>query len=278
MAAFNGSILIAGVARNCANNVKPCVAKMLELGTLWEKSSLLVVTNDNSDGTPAALAASGLEARGGKILQLDGLAKRLKSRTERLAHVRNEILRHMWNMKPVPDCLIMMDMDGLNDSLPTGDNFVRAIASAPEGWAGLFPNQLPYYYDIYALRHAKWCNIDVVNAVDFGRNPILGWLRLPRIVGARQIRMPLHSQPIRVNSAFGGFGLYRTQSLRDCWYDGRRGDAEICEHVPFHEAASSKGGRFYIVPSLINLAPRAHIFRWFKKSRFQEAYDKGEYF
>jgi hypothetical protein len=278
MTPCNNSALIIGVARNCERSIGKSIAKMVELSALFGRAEMVLITNDNTDKTVAAIGSSGFEKRGGKLIVLDGLAKRIKSRTERLAFARNEGLRYLWGLGDVPDYLGMLDSDGVNSALVTGRAFVDAIDTAPQNWCGVFANQQPYYYDIFALRHAKWCAVDCVAEVArrpfYVPRPFAQW----NITGARQIAIPPAAKPIRVESAFGGFGLYRTAAIKDCWYQGKDGGADVCEHVAFNRAIEAKGlGGLYILPALLNTAPKEHIFRRFKRPVYQEMYEAGEF-
>lgn len=270
------SVLFVGLARNCALKVGRSIEKMLELGQLWARADYLIITNDNSDDTELAITATRLREMGGKLHVLDGLAEKISSRTERLAYARNEGLRAMWAMEQVPQYLIMMDMDGVNDELITGDAFLAAIASAPDNWAGLFANQTTHYYDIYALRKRGWCTINI------------GWLELwaqllpwrwiaKTVVGARQVSIPRHAPSIEVESAFGGFGLYKTKYLDDCHYCGTKFRRDICEHVAFHRSVCKKGIKLYILPSLLNSSPAEHLHSPSMQSKYQKRYDRGEF-
>jgi hypothetical protein len=273
----NRSVTFIGVVRNCEHAVLRGIAKMQTLGALWGRAEIVLVTNDNKDKTIDAIRGSDFEKSGGRLVVLDGLAKRIKSRTERIAYARNEGLRVMWSMEGAPDDVCMMDMDDVNTSLPVGGEFVAAIETAPRDWVAVFANQQPYYYDIFALRHPKWCNLDCVAEVS--RRPFYVPRRVAEwnITGARQIAIPKTAKPILVESAFGGFGLYRAKAIKDCWYVGQENAVEICEHVPFNrEVAMKNNGGLYILPSLINDAPKEHIFRRFKNSEFQKMFDRGE--
>jgi len=54
---------------------------------------------------------------------------------------------------------------------------------------------------------------------------------------------------IAVTSCFGGAGLYKTSSLRDCWYDQGVQDAPNADHGTLHEAMIRKGrDRMFICP------------------------------
>lgn len=66
--------------------------------------------------------------------------------------------------------------------------------------------------------------------------------------------------PIEVDSAFGGFGIYKTSSLCDAWYSGRDSSGrEVCEHVAFNFGVRRSGAKLYVMPALLNDAAVEHL-------------------
>jgi len=59
--------------------------------------------------------------------------------------------------------------------------------------------------------------------------------------------------PILVDSAFGGLGIYKKNLMVQSRYIGlSSNNEEICEHVSFNEKLTHLGYKLYIIPSLIN--------------------------
>jgi len=103
------------------------------------------------------------------LLSLDGIADAFPHRLERLAFARNNYLielRRRLSEGRQFDLLLVADLDGPNEKLISGPKFEEAIAAAPSDWGGLFANQMTAYYDIWALRHQKWCPNDCWAEVD----------------------------------------------------------------------------------------------------------------
>jgi hypothetical protein len=74
------------------------------------------------------------------------------------------------------------------------------------------------------------------------------------------ITIPEDSDWIEVDSAFGGFAIYRRSSLADtAAYEGVE-----CEHVTFHDHIRRNGGRIFINPKLINGVESGHS-EWVRK-------------
>ena len=66
--------------------------------------------------------------------------------------------------------------------------------------------------------------------------------------------------PIAVESAFGGMGIYKTSLLGNAWYSGRDNlGREVCEHVGFNFCVRQNGAKLYIMPALLNDAPAEHL-------------------
>ena len=61
--------------------------------------------------------------------------------------------------------------------------------------------------------------------------------------------MPIGAPPMRMNSAFGGLCLYRTDAYLSSRYAG--GD---CEHVNFHRGMAAAGYDLYLNPGSVYVA------------------------
>jgi hypothetical protein len=265
MAAF-----ICALARQNAAALPDTLARIGELRDCFEGSSALLITNDSTDATPDILRRWKAASEGVEILCLDGLAASIKARTDRLAAARNLGLHHLRQAMESGRCfdvMVALDTDGINAQLVTGDAFVAAVTSAPQDWAALFGNQRQAYYDIWALRHRKWCPGDCWQDVQRAARWYPPQLRgravakaVRHLVGERQVRIPSESDPISVDSAFGGIGIYRAEALTGVWYSGRdEAGREACEHVSLNLRLRAAGGRLYILPALLNDAPSEHL-------------------
>jgi hypothetical protein len=88
------------------------------------------------------------------------------------------------------------------------------------------------------------------------RNP-LGYLRNQRIrqevLYSKMRRIPRNSEVIRVDSAFGGLGIYKTEMFLEFDYsltDGELPDGS--EHLTFHQKCIDEGFSLGINPEMIN--------------------------
>jgi hypothetical protein len=149
------------------------------------------------------------------------------------------------------DLLVVADLDGVNSFLNI--DAVRSILTR-EDWDGCTANQLGAYYDIWALRHPYWSPNDCWQMESFLCGVGLNRFKARQIaVYDRMWRIPLNSEWIPVESAFGGLAVYKAKAVVGLRYAGLTSvGKEICEHVSFNYDFIKRGGNLYINPKLIN--------------------------
>jgi hypothetical protein len=257
--------VIAGCARNCGRYLRGSLALMERLAGVFEASRAIIVENGSEDETKGILKVwRERESKLGKVvLHVDEELEDVSRRTARLAMARNRYIEHIATTAVKGyDFLIVMDLDGVNvgsrlaEEMPKACSFLRSRASP----AGLFANQAGPYYDVWALRHQRWCPGDCWRQVE-RYACVLGWKRATRLfVHDRQSVISPDAPPIRVRSAFGGFAIYKLSYALGARYVGidRRG-REVCEHVAFNEDICRAGGELYIFPRLLNSTAAEHV-------------------
>jgi hypothetical protein len=262
------SALVAGLARNCAPALPKTLSRLDDMCGSFRAIEYIVVTNDSHDQTMSILHEWSDQRANVLIVCLDGLAGAVSHRTVRLSIARNIYLRELQRRTEGlcgPDLLVVADLDGVNSNLITGSEFERAIAAAPAEWGAIFANQRLGYYDIWALRHPTWSPDDCWARVKAIRRPFFfrrshSKRTIAHNVWFKQVRIDPSETPIEVESAFGGFAIYRTRYLENAWYGGiDEAGNEVCEHVAFNAAVSRNGGRLFITPCLLNDAPQEHL-------------------
>ena len=261
------SVLIAGLARNCASHLQSSLERLAQVSLAFDAAKFVFVTNDSSDDTLGTLKRWALGRPEASVIEMDGLADVSRYRTARIALARNLYLLELRNELArgrAHEFLIVADLDGVNDQLQFGTDFGTVLRNAPKDWGGLFANQRTAYYDVWALRHPTWCPTDCWAAARSVYLPRFFRRRFmdPYHVWRKQVHIPADEPPIAVNSAFGGFGVYRTRFLERAWYWGlTRNLKQVCEHVAFNATVKLNGGQLYILPSLLNDAPAEHLGR-----------------
>jgi len=263
--------VFCGIVRNAASTLPPTLASLKTLRERCRESYVIIVTNDNTDGTDAILRDWAHSHSDVDIICADGLAASIKNRVDRIATARNFYLSylHKFDFLRRFQFQVTLDLDGPNTNIDS-DAFAKHATNLDFAWAGLFANQRSIYYDIYALRHPEWCPRDCWNEVNDAipkavrRIPkIRGILRrraIKKYVHDRQYHIPKTLPPLAVQSAFGGFAIYKASAIQNIWYGSRTKNGQlVCEHVTFNLQLAQTTGNLYIAPSLLNDAPSEHV-------------------
>ena len=249
-------VVIVGCARNVGSFLDKTLEKLIQIKNLFHADSRIVVAeNDSTDNTKEILNK---HANNITVLNYDGKVTS-PLRAERLAFLRNELVNYAHTKFPKHDYLINADLDSVIHSINPTD--VPKVLAKWEGksWDALFANSQPYY-DIWALRSKDLgCTVDCWDAQE--HDPTKD---IHKNILQYQKNIPRDADPILVDSAFGGFGIYRLSSTKNCKYDGltrvcsmgypdtSKCHKEICEHVPFHADMKRNGhGKLYIEPDLL---------------------------
>ena len=255
--------VFSGTARNCAWFLPNVLQNVERLAKLYENTAFVVAENDSGDETKSILRSWLNGKANGKLIELDGLAAQEPKRAQRIAVARNGCLDYIADAYPDYDHVVMIDLDDGNAFPISSESFFSAanFLEQNSATAGVFANQAMAYYDIWALRHVLWCPDDCWKRV--AMKPRWMRLQLAQIwyLHKLQFSIPEYAQPIRVLSAFGGLGIYKARSIRNCRYEGIDNEGnEICEHVSFNRKICERGGELYIYPSLVNQGSNGVLF------------------
>jgi hypothetical protein len=265
------SAVFVGCARDCEQHLDGVLANIANAAGRVARSGFVFVENDSRDATAAKLRSFG---RGLENFELAVFANQdalYPMRTERLAALRNHYLdvirgsalRHF-------DYLFVYDMDDVNAARQSVENIVQALDfldSAPDH-AAVFANQLNYYYDVFALRHAIKCPGSAWEEVfDYVRtHRVSDEVAFKATYAKRMFNIDPATPLIEVDSAFGGLGIYKMRYVLEGRYVGTRTKTcvedgytrrllwQVCEHVNLHAAIRQRAGRLFIAPWMINAA------------------------
>ncbi len=251
--------LVVGLARNCEKTVRADIERIKS--ALGASLSLhwLLIESDSSDKTVLELRKARDEVENFQFKTLGSLQLRFPKRTDRIAVCRNSYVNEIRSNKSFEsiDYVVVADFDGLNSHITRG-----AIESCwtRGGWDICAANQRGPYYDIWALRHPEWSPNDCWQhygfLLKFNGNPECS---LRAAVHSRMITIPEKSGWIEVESAFGGFAVYRKNLFEYSEYSGVNDQGEeSCEHVYFHRQLAARKIRFFINPDLINAEYTEH--------------------
>jgi hypothetical protein len=242
-------IAFLGTARSCAAALPASIAKLRELGALFAEHAIHVYENDSSDDTGALLDHW---ARDGLLhaIREQGVAARMPLRTERLAYGRNRLLDHVLDQGADRfDYICWADLDGLVGERFSVDGFLSNFRHEA-AWDAVFPLSWPLYYDLWALREPTICPDDYVAS---GLHSLNAALFAGREIHAatQQLQPGRVAGWLPVQSAFGGFGLYKAAVVGHGRYSGLVDGREVCEHVPYHAQLVAAGARLYLNPQCI---------------------------
>jgi hypothetical protein len=252
-------LLVVGAVRDCATSIRTEVLRIREALSGAASVHWLLVESDSQDGTLDALARLADEIPHFRHLSLGRLASRFEHRTERLAFCRNAYVDEIRTNSEYDriDYVVVADLDELNTRIDR-----QAVDSCWEntGWDMASANQDGPYYDVWTLRHREWSPNDCWAQYRFlSRLDADDERNVARSVHSRMVKVPASARWIEVDSAFGGFAIYRKAAMLHGRYTGTAEDGEpCCEHVPFNLALKDAGARLFINPRLINAGYTEH--------------------
>lgn len=252
----NSSILIVGLARNCADKLFISIARLSLAFRSAKTIAFLIIESDSSDSTIDVLSQISSSYSSFEYVTLGSLLERFPMRTERIAFCRNHYLKLIEESSKYHDVdyVAVADLDGVNYELAP-----KSVASCwtRSNWDVCTANQYGPYYDIYALRHPLWSPHDCAEQANMLKS--LGVKRFTYnyvSILSKMICIPTYHDWIKVDSAFGGLAIYRKSILENVRYNGLNEiGLEVCEHVSLHTQICNNGGRIYINPALVN----AHV-------------------
>ena len=249
----DAKILIVGVTRNCEKIIESEVLKIDSAFGDFKEKQWLIVESDSDDGTLHALDLLKNKVNL-RVISLGRLRGEIPNRSYRLAFCRNHYLQviNTDDAYKALDFVVIADLDGVNQAI--GKDAVISCWNSDVDWDACFANQNGPYYDIWALRHPSWSPNDCWTNYHFLRaHNVAENVALLSAVYSRMISIDSNRPPIRVESAFGGLGIYKRSLFLNASYQGA--DAygkEVCEHVTLHKAMTSNGAKLFIIPSFIN--------------------------
>lgn len=255
----DSKILIVGLVRNCESQIEKEFNIISSAFSDAKTLSWLVVESDSEDATVEVLEKL-KSKKNFDFISLGKLSPTYPKRTERIAICRNRYLEEIRvNEKYINyDFIVVADLDGVNSELT--QSAVKSCWKIDTKWDACFANQSTAYYDIYALRHKVWCPTDCFETRDFlMKHGISKFKARQSTILSRMIKIKKDEKPIEVESAFGGLGVYKRNTLISADYKGVNSKGEeVCEHVYLHSKMRENSFKLYIIPSLINCGWNNH--------------------
>ncbi|TPW29788.1 hypothetical protein FJU08_13380 [Martelella alba] len=247
-------LVIAGLARDCAHSLVTLLPKLTALSAQFARSHFIFLENSSVDDTRRILTQFAQVQQNCIFKTYPLVDARYWKRSDRVAHLRNRLMNLAEKTVTNPEnaYYLQLDLDDVNAELDI-DYIAQRIKSDDHSWAGLFPNQPGFYYDLWALRHPEYCPYDIWERIRRRPADMSREEAYKRFVTDNTLQLPRDKGLVEVWSAFGGLGIYRFTTIRGLRYRGLAADGrEICEHVPFNAAVRERGGRLFIDCAMVN--------------------------
>ena len=207
--------IFSGCVRNCESWLSKVLANIEKYSSYFLESHFIFIENDSTDRTKDILK-KWYKNKNCSSRSLDGL-KKIPRRGLRLETARNtylKIIKESNSLKKF-DYLIVMDFDDASIFEIEKNNLIRSIEflNSDKNIAGVFANQRGTYYDMWTLRHKTICPGDAWEEVlDYSiKNKVSDQIAYENTLKKRKFDLKQNELPLEVDSAFGGFGIYKME-------------------------------------------------------------------
>lgn len=253
------SVVICGMLRNSSNVIPSLIERVNKLSKLFKRYKVIIVENDSTDNTRKLLLQWAKKDKNVLILGCGVNSKQCtmkmpetinhnidEKRIKKMAILRNIYLDYVKQHFSNYDYMVVWDMDVIGSIYLDGIANTFGLLERDKNIDMMCANgmyrvgYLNLYYDTYAHRDLNE-DFDLSNKVIFDIKKRLFDINYER-----------GEPPVKVESCFSGFGIYRISSILP--YHIRYGtkittDHIECEHVIFHSYIKNK----YLNPSMIYL-------------------------
>jgi len=257
----HSTVAICAIVRDCENALQRNIPQVEKLRSYFSESFVIVVENDSKDNTKSVLKTWSEQSNNVHVLSEDLGVQTIprpsktqrkplfsKHRMDLMVSYRNKYLEFLEQNFEV-DYMIVIDLDLHSISVEGVVNtFGQAIP-----WHAVTSNSRIkhrisefykgyHYYDTYALREVGDERVQTEEMIYAYQNMLK-----PLCLG-----MPM----LRVASAFGGLGVYKSEAIKGLRYTCKENEDEYveveCDCVPFHKDMAKNGyGLIFINPSQV---------------------------
>lgn len=259
-----------GTTSNSASLIRKDLSRVIEAFKDFSIDLIFLVESDSTDSTVSVLEGIKDNLKNFDYVSFGFLRNQFPNRIDRIRYCRNIYVQKIreYSAGRELEFVVVVDLDGMNSKLTLKG--VRSIFRSQE-WDVVLANQLGGYYDLLALRHPSWCPSDVLEELKiiqkgidkshislfailkrFKRRLAFDKARRTAIYSKMRIISPFSSW-IKVDSGFGGLGIYRSGVFLNHDYSvDDSSDLFESEHVTLSRKICKSGGSIYINPRLIN--------------------------
>jgi len=198
------SCLICGCVKNCEKHLDKVFDNIKKIQSIFDKTKIIISFDVSQDFTLLKLT------RLKNIFDIDIIINKdnLSSiRTVNIERARNKIINKIYNEYTDYEYFIMIDMDDVS-AKPINVEVLKEALDKNIFWDGLFFNN-ENYYDFWALnfkdfQYSCWHSSDVKKLIN--------------IMNEEFKKECINKEFIECQSAFGGFGIYKTEKFKNCFY------------------------------------------------------------
>ena len=274
----NLSVVFAGCARDCEPFLKKTLDNIEHYSSFFKESYKVIIENGSKDKTRDILKKKQTK---NDFYYFEDQLNNLPNRGLRLEKARNIFIEKIKSNKKLNNCnlLIVLDLDESGNYKISDEALIKSInfLNSKKSIGAVFANQLGTYYDMWTLRDKKYCQNDFwaevlqnitkkINHKDNISTEILDEVK-KEYIDKKTFTFDKSLAPIFVNSAFGGFGIYKMEYVlkNKRYYEGKqiidlvfkdnikiKTKFQKCEHVNFNLGLIDQNLELYILPYLIN--------------------------
>lgn len=198
------SCLICGCVKNCETYLHNVFINIEKIQKLFAKSKIIISFDLSNDFTLKRL----IELK--KSFDIDIIINRdqvTNNRTVNIERARNKIINRIYKEYEEYDYFIMIDMDDVS-SKPINIEVLKEGLGKNNIWDGLFFNNANYY-DFWALnfkdfQYSCWHSNNVKKLINLMNKEFKEECK--------------NKEFIECQSAFGGFGIYKLEKFKNCYY------------------------------------------------------------
>ena len=240
---LNKKIIICCTIKNEEKNLKNFFTKIKNIISRFEDYYLIFSESESSDKSKQIINSNLKNLKG---ICLKPNTSIYKNRTKKLEIARNAYLNYIKKNSELIkfDYLFVMDADRINYLLSYKK--IKESIEIKKQWTALFANQIFFYYDLWALRIKNIFDYDCFDKLfkNIDYNNKLSTIFKKIFYENMFLINKSKSRLINVQSAFGGFAIYKLSKIIKFHYDSNNG--KNCEHVKFHLKINKKYKNLFI--------------------------------
>jgi hypothetical protein len=277
--------LIVGTVSNVENSLKEDYLQVHKALSKVGDVDTFLVESDSQDSSVNLLSSMGLQIANFQFVSLGNLNTHLENRVERIRFCRNKYVEFVRQNQSIGkwDYIVVADFDGMNSGI-SSRKIVRSLGSS-NLWDACFATQTFGHYDLFALRAKGWVEHNVFDELEklkianpFTRKTKIDFInflhafrhydRLRQIAIYSKMKR-LNSGLVNVDSAFGGFAIYKPSIFEEFDYERVASNATSgSEHLDLHHKCKDHGLKLVIDSQLTNAHWNEYNLNKLKAVRF----------